>query len=221
MSAAPAPLAVPPDAREVMLFGGTFDPPTWAHVRIAELARRARAPAAWLVVVPAARSPHKDRAPHASDADRLAMARLAFEPVERCVVWSDEIDRRDGPSFTIDTVRRLRDLLSPDAKVFLLLGSDQAAAFHRWKDPRELLELAEPVVFVRAPDTSPQDCLNRMKASGAWTDADLRPWQGRILELSPVEGSATRAREALKCGKGADIVSPRVLDFVRRHGLYS
>ena len=139
-----------------------------------------------LIYMPAARSPHKSTGPVASDADRIAMLRLALEGESRASVWTDEIDRtrwHDAeapifgptnatggadrgerattparpPSYTIETVERLLESVERHAEtrggarpvVRLLIGADQAAAFHRWKDARRLMERAEPVVRSR------------------------------------------------------------------------
>lgn len=81
----------------VLLMGGTFDPPHVAHVAQARSAlRRAMAPGAWLVLVPAARSPLKRGGPGARDRDRVAMLRAAFAGVGRATVWTDELDRARG-----------------------------------------------------------------------------------------------------------------------------
>ncbi len=86
----------------VILFGGTFDPPHRGHVELParvrdELERRMECVGkGWLVYVPAARSPHKEKGPAASDADRVEMVRRSLEGVERVGVWTEEIDRARG-----------------------------------------------------------------------------------------------------------------------------
>ena len=77
------------------MFGGSFDPPHLWHTKIASAARRqVFGPKGVVVFVPAARSPHKKHGPVASDEDRVAMLRLATRRMKRCVIWTDEIDRR-------------------------------------------------------------------------------------------------------------------------------
>jgi nicotinate-nucleotide adenylyltransferase len=92
------PLPVPKGAAAVLLCGGVFDPPHKAHV---EIPRRVRdelfGRGAWLVYVPAAKSPHKLDGPVASDEERVEMLRLATARVARCAIWTDENrPRREG-----------------------------------------------------------------------------------------------------------------------------
>jgi nicotinate-nucleotide adenylyltransferase len=116
----PMPLVMSgPDRPElVVAFGGTFDPPHKGHVELPvrvrdEMERRYGCVGkAWLVYIPAARSPHKERGPVVSDGDRVEMLRLALAGVPRTGVWTDEIDRARSeeqagePSFTVDTLHR-------------------------------------------------------------------------------------------------------------------
>lgn len=162
------PLPLGPGARRVLLFGGTFDPPHTGHTRLPAAARDRLWPGrddAWIVFVPAARSPHKTTAARASDEDRVAMLRRAAEGIARAVVWTDEIDRArwsasrgvEAPSYTVDTVDRAREVLpaAPRIELRLLIGADQAAAFHRWRSPRRIIALAPPVVMSRTLAGSP------------------------------------------------------------------
>lgn len=240
------PMPVARDAPMVILFGGTFDPPHRAHV---ELPRRVRQSLeqragvigrAWLVYVPAARSPLKTSGPGASEEDRLAMVRLAIggAGLERAGVWTDEIDRSraggDGaaPSYTIDTVERARRWLDSraagPAALRLLIGADQAAQFHRWRRAREVIHLAEPVVMARRGDAglaaASGGVIGQMGASGFWGDDELEQWRARLMDDVVMDDSSTVVRAALRgAGGGAGAapeVEPGVLAYIRSRGLY-
>ncbi len=111
------PVPLPQGVRQILLFGGTFDPPHAAHARLPFMVREQMlGPDAWLLYVPAARNPLKAHGPEASDADRLQMLRLliadqaAGVQAARVAIWTDELDRSrqaPGPTYTIDTVERL------------------------------------------------------------------------------------------------------------------
>ena len=123
------------DPRRIGLFGGTFDPPHEAHVALARLALTELSldELRW---IPAGEPWQKARAITPA-AHREAMVRLAMgdEPrflLERCEV------RRHGHSFTLDTVRELQ-AARPGAEWFLIIGQDQFANLHTWRDWRELL----------------------------------------------------------------------------------
>lgn len=223
------PLPVPDDARELLVFGGSFDPPTRAHRECAVEARDAAMPHAWLVLVPAARSPHKVDAPEASDADRIRMLELAFSGAERTAIWTDELDRAAedpaAPSYAIETIRRLASL-RPSATLRLLIGADQALAFCRWKEHRQLAELAEPLVMLRAPAESPEVLIARLAQTGAWSPAELDDWRGRIAPVPVRAGSATEARGLLASLRArnkkdlAALLHPEVLEVILARDLY-
>lgn len=121
--------------RRIGLFGGTFDPPHNAHVALARLALTELAldELRW---IPAGQPWQKARqitpATH-----REAMVRLAMGEEPRFVLERCEI-RRAGPSFTLDTVRELQ-AAQPGMQWFLIIGQDQYAGLHTWRDWRELL----------------------------------------------------------------------------------
>lgn len=221
------PLPIPAGARSALLVGGSFDPPTLAHARIAQLAReRALSPDAWLLFVPAARSPFKPDPP-APDHHRVAMLRALVADLDRAAVWTDELDRAavGAPSYWIDTLRRAnRD--RPDLDLAFLIGADQAAEFHRWRDARAILALARPLVAPRAPFASPDAILAHLTHTGAWNTAELDAWRAAVLELPLLPASATRAREALAADPPdeqtlAELLHPAVLAYIRAHHLYT
>ena len=213
-------------AGTVILFGGTFDPPHRGHVELPERVRRAvegrmggAGGAAWLVYVPAARSPFKDVGPVASDEDRLEMLRRAVAGNPRAVVWDVEIERArregEGPSYTVETVERARRELGDDVTLRLLIGADQAAEFHRWRRPREIISMAEPLVMLRSPEESVEGLMARMRASGAWSEEELAAWAGRVVEVGTMDVSATRVREELmKQGRDRERLREMVGDAV-------
>ncbi len=217
----------------VILFGGTFDPPHRGHVELPERVRRVveerTGRPAWLVYVPAARSPLKSVGPIASDEDRLEMLRRAVAGNPRAVVWDVEIERaRRGngvPSYTVQTVSAARCGLADDVELRLLIGADQAAEFHRWRKPKEIIEMAEPLVMLRSPEESVEGLMKRMGGSGAWGDEELGAWGGGVVEVGTMDVSATRVREELmKEGRDREklreMVVDSVLGVIEERGLY-
>ena len=127
-----------PVARRIGVFGGAFDPPHNAHVALAKAAI-AQFDLAALHVIPTGHAWHKARTLSAPE-HRLAMARLAFDQVERTVVDDRELQRA-GPTFTIDTLRALQHE-NPHCQLYLLIGADQFAAFEQWHEWQAILEIA-------------------------------------------------------------------------------
>jgi nicotinate-nucleotide adenylyltransferase len=213
----------------VILIGGTFDPPHIGHVKMAEQARLlAPEPQhTWLLFVPAARSPLKSTTPGASDKDRIEMLRLAIAGLERAAIWTDEIDRANwakgaqAPSYTIDTLRRLRSIVGPRCDVILLIGADQAAHFHKWKQFRDILTLARPVVALRAPIADATALTEAMKSGGAWSGRELEQWAATTLDVV-APASSTALRETIHQGTApaSEDLDPRVAAYIAGHGLY-
>lgn len=131
-------------SRRWALFGGSFDPVHYGHLLAAERLRELER-LDGVVFVPARRSPHK-RGTSAPARDRLAMLRLALRG-NPAFTTSDFEVRRDGPSFTIDTVRAWRRLTG--TKPVLLLGGDSLLDLHRWREAEALLREARLVVYAR------------------------------------------------------------------------
>ena len=133
----------------VGIYGGAFAPIHNGHVAAAKEFMRQM----WLdvlFVIPTGTSPHKQIDRGASDADRLEMCRLAFEGVEGVIVSDIEI-RRQGKSYTVDT---LRSLAGDDRRLFLLCGTDMILTLDSWKDPDEIFRLSYPTYIRREEDES-------------------------------------------------------------------
>jgi nicotinate-nucleotide adenylyltransferase len=188
-------------------------------------------PGAWLLYVPAARNPLKAHGPEAPDAERLNMLRLLIaEPppsAERVSIWTDEIDRArafPGPTYTIDTVSRLRSA-RPDLNIRLLIGSDQAIDFHRWRSARDLIDQTRPLVMLREPLGTMAALKQALAATGAWAQPDIDAWLSRTAptEIIDISSSALRTllhaptpdRAALQT-----VLTPTVLAYIEQHKLY-
>jgi nicotinate-nucleotide adenylyltransferase len=207
----------------VLLYGGTFDPPHLGHIELPRAARRELG-ADLVLYIPAARSPFKPHGPEATDDDRLAMLGAALEGEAGAAVSTIELARSgQEPSYTIDTVRAMRSALPEGVRLRLLIGADQAAAFHRWRDASELLRLAEPAVFLREPIETAEGLIDLLRPH--WAEADAEAWRGRVLRTPLVRISATKVREALSRG-GVDGAEARsmlpegVRRVIRERGLY-
>ena len=207
-------------ALPLMLVGGTFDPPHLAHTELAKQARDAEAPDAQLVFVPAARSPHKAGGPEASGEQRAAMLGLAIADIPRASVWTDELDRAAAgePSYWVVTLRRARQFVGDDRRLFFLIGADQAISFDRWYEPEEILDLAEIVVINRGDVRTKQQLADRL-AGSPLHDRLVNAW----CDVDHLEISATGVRESLSAQKESDlrgVVCPEVASYIAENGLY-
>ena len=201
--------------QRLIVFGGTFDPPHVAHVRLPlEVMRAIHADA--VAYVPAARQPLKAGHGVSAPEHRLAMLRLALAEAPYAAILTDELERgSDKPSYTVDTLEALRDRLGPTVEMRLLIGADQLRLFHKWRAVERVIELAEPAVMVRPPDT--RDTLLDALPNGF----DRSAWAARLVEVPPMDVSATQIRERVGAGKPIDdMVCPAVAAYIAKHRLY-
>ena len=133
----------------VGIYGGTFSPVHNGHVAAA----KAFMEQMWLdilYVIPTGVTPHKVMKGDATAKDRLEMCRLAFAEMDGVIV-SDLEMRREGKSYTVDTLRELYD---PDGRLFLLMGTDMLLTLDQWREPEEIFKLCYPVYIRREEDAA-------------------------------------------------------------------
>lgn len=200
------------EARRIGIFGGAFDPPHNAHVALSRAAIEQFDLAA-LHIVPTGQAWHKTRVLSAPE-HRLAMARLAFDPLERAVVDDREL-LRAGPTFTIDTLQALQDE-NPGSELYLFMGADQFAAFEQWHRWKAILEIAIICIAERGESASTQARFDQ-----------FAPYSHRfiILRLPLMQVSATSIRSAVVAGatSAEEIVKSvpeAVARYISLHHLY-
>lgn len=213
------------------LFGGTFDPVHFGHLRLAEEARETLG-LGQVLWIPAGRPPLRE-APRTPAADRVAMVRLAIAGNPAFALDTAEAEAAaDAPSYTVDTLERLRALHGPQRPLVLLLGADAFARLEGWHRWRELFGLAHLAVATRpghaikvgAGDAALNDALSGEFAARLGTPADLATAAaGRIVpfEMRALDISATVLRGYLAAGLSPRYLAPdAVLDYISRHHLY-
>jgi nicotinate-nucleotide adenylyltransferase len=207
----------------VGVFGGTFDPVHYGHLRSAlELVERLELQQ--LRLMPCAVPPHRD-IPTCNANDRAAMVELAVAGEPRLVCDSRELKRR-GTSYTIDSLEELRRELGAQCSLCLVLGCDavlEITGWHRWQ---ELLDWAHVVVIARPGWQLPAEGVvadwlqaHRLKTPG---QLGAQPCGGVLIEeLRPLAISSTEIRSLLAAGRSARFLLPQaVLDYIQSHGLY-
>ena len=210
------------------LFGGTFDPVHFGHLRLAtELAEAFRLDRVFFL--PAGLPYHRGRAAHASSEQRLTMLKLATARDARFDVDDRDL-RRGGDTYTYDTLTEIRGERGPDTPLVFLTGSDAFAKIDTWNRWTELFDLAHFAVAIRAGDDQwfskgpgafpkeawPRITLNRRELLAAPA--------GKIITFSmtPIAISSSAIRTL--AGEGASIryLTPDpVAEYIRSHDLYS
>ncbi len=128
------------------VFGSSFDPPTLGHRILLEEARY-RLELERVIVVPTGQAWHKDSSDGPPGEVRLRLARSAFADLEWAEISDVEV-RREGPSYTCDTLEEIQSSNS-DSQIFLLAGADAASGLGEWHRPERVLELATVAVAPR------------------------------------------------------------------------
>ena len=131
---------------KIGIFGGTFNPIHFAHLRIVEEIRETFA-LSKVIFVPAATPPHKPLADDLSFAERLKMVTLAVQDNPLFTV-SDVEGQREGKSYSIDTLRVFREMFPAD-EFFFIMGSDSFADFSSWKNYTAIFSCCNIVTITR------------------------------------------------------------------------
>ncbi len=190
--------------KRVGLFGGSFDPVHDAHLALARTAldQLKLDEVRWIPVG----QPWQKTRQLADAADREAMVRLEIAGEPRFVLDRSELRRR-GPSFTLDTVRE-QVVADPTAERFLILGQDQYASLHTWRDWRELLGLVTLAIA------------NRPGAALA-VNTQIARVEHQAMLLPMMDISSTEVRRRVAAGESiAGLVPDAVARYIEQHRLY-
>ncbi len=211
------------------IFGGTFDPVHFGHLRLAEEAADALGLAAvrW---IPAGQ-PALRKSPKVSAAQRLAMVSLAIEGNPRFELDAAEVEAAQ-PSYTVPTLERLRqaEIGGEHRPLVLLVGADAFAGMAGWHRWEELIDLAHIAVAYRPGYPVDTTCLSPALASlyldRLCTDpsALVQTPAGRIatFAMTQLDISATRIRTLLSKGFSSRYLMPdNLVDYIQAHHFYS
>ena len=199
-------------ARRVGILGGTFDPPHIGHLWLATLAADSLG-LGHVLLMPAARPPHKSRRAISNAADRVMMTRLAISGDPGLDLSLVEMER-PGPSYTVDSLAQLRAHLGEEVGLVLIMASDSFAEIDTWREPDRLLQLAEWAIGPRPGTPMPDPRALRERFGPA--AARIHLLEGPSLDLS---SSDIRGRVA--GGRPIRYLVPRAVEeLITARGLY-
>ena len=193
------------------ILGGTFNPPHLGHLVCAQEAH-GRLSLDRVLFVPARIPPHKPVEHEPGPEHRLEMCRVAVADDERFAVSDMEL-QREGPSFTVDTLRRL-SIQAPQDELVLILGGDIAAGLTEWHEPERVLELATVAIAARRGTTrdAVDETLGRLRGGD----------RARFFAMPRIGISSTMVRRRVGAGQPIRYFVPdQVEGYIKRHGLYS
>ena len=194
------------------IYGGTFNPPHIGHIGAAKQAVSALG-LDRLLLIPDRIAPHKVMPEgSASPEQRLHMLRLAAADCPQIQVSDIEL-RREGPSYTYVTVEQLREAY-PDAKLYLLMGTDMFLYFRSWRNPERILQNVSLAVFYRG-EKGEKSAIQALKAEMEREGHEISLVKN---DITPISSTQLRRLLAFRC---ADAFLPDgVGDYIRQQGLY-
>jgi len=209
------------------LFGGTFDPIHWGHLRSAEEAREAFK-LDRVLFIPTANPPHKKRQPISAPRDRAAMVRLAIAGQSRFELSLVEL-ARSGKSYTIDTVRHFAANSDSRDSYYFIIGLDAFSDIGSWKDFCEIFPLCNFIVTSR-PGAGDSQALHTLPVavSGLFCYEErkraFRHNSGKylyFLRITDIAISASEIRKHVAAERSIRYLVPADVErFIKRKGLY-
>ncbi len=208
----------------VGIFGGSFDPIHFGHLRAAlELAFTFNL--ASVRLIPNGQPPHRDAA-LATAAQRGSMLELALHNAPPLLLDRCELDR-SGPSYSIDTVHALRAELGDTTPLIMGVGADAFQQLASWERGRELIEHTHIAVLTRPGAPLASDIDARLPFTAHWATEPARLTEqpcGLLykLEVTPLAISSTRIRQQIAAGWSPRYLVPAaVCDYIDKHQLYA
>jgi nicotinate-nucleotide adenylyltransferase len=203
-------VTAPQRLRSLGILGGTFNPPHVGHLAIARHAR-SELGLERVVLMPAGAPPHKPIALDPGAERRVEMCRLLVDGVAGVCVSTLELER-DGPSYTVDTLRAIHES-HPQAELTFIVGADIASTVPAWHEAPQLLELADLAVAAR-PGSDRRGVLDALAPLGERSRV-------RFLDAPLVDASSSSVRACVAAGEPLDrLVGPAVAGYIAEHGLY-
>ena len=199
--------------RRTGLFGGTFNPPHVAHLRLAEKAIEG-AGLDRVIIMPAFIPPHKAAPELLKSEDRFELCRRTFcgEKFE----ISDLELRRKGKSYTVQTLEELKELY-PDDEFFLIIGSDMLLSFKNWYRYEDILKYASLCVMTREKAVSRKTLFEYCKNVLKLSSEDFI-----ILDSDAFELSSTEVRQKAKEGKNlSNMLTEKANEYIKEKSFYS
>lgn len=214
-------------AKRIGLFGGTFNPIHWGHLRAAEEIKKAF-DLERIVFIPARIPPHKSGESILSSHHRLHMVQLAIHDTP-CFTVSDFEIRRSSTSYSIFTIEYFQQALGSKADIFFLMGIDAFLEISTWKDFHRLFFLVNFIIMAR-PGYPEEDISKALPVDVAGDfyynpqekcyvhDSDYKVFFPKITLL---DISSSEIRRRIKtCQSIGHLIPPGVVEYIKEHSLY-
>ena len=195
---------------KIGILGGTFDPPHYGHLTLAQAALT-QLLLDQILFAPVGVQPLKQDQPASAPEHRARMIELAITDQPHFALSRADLDR-PGPHYTVDLLAIIQQQF-PDASLWFILGEDSLSDLLRWRDPARLIQLARLAVL-RRPGCQPD-----------WPtlDRELPDLRSRVdwLEHAELDISASDLRQRVQHGLTINaLVPPKVIEFIHTQHLY-
>jgi nicotinate-nucleotide adenylyltransferase len=215
------------------LFGGTFNPIHLGHLRVAQEVKEGFG-LERIYFIPSARPPHKGMSDLAKAQDRYQMLAEAIYENPGFVASDVEL-KREGRSYTIDTVSHFKSIIEKDTPCYLIVGSDAFFEINTWKSFRNLLDLIPFIVMKRPSEVSGKnDFINMLAqyitesiADGYELSKDASCFRHAVkqaiylFDVTQLDISSTKIRDLVRCGGSVKYLVPDTVEkYIHTKGLY-
>jgi len=191
--------------RKIGILGGTFDPVHLGHLVLAEqVMEKLRLDR--VIFIPSASPPHKTKRKLSSARDRFRMTKLALEGNLKFSISDLEL-KRDGLSYTIDTLKTLKKVYR-NSEIYFLTGSDMLDEIHTWRDPEQIYKLVKMVIAIRPG-------FDRFDGDNHFAKKSI------IVPITGMDISSTGIREMVRKGESVRYLVPlKVEEYIKEKKLY-
>ena len=192
--------------KKLGILGGTFDPIHMGHLVLAEQVRE-KLQLDQVIFIPCASPPHKTEEKLSPADARFEMTKLALEGNSYFSVSDIELKRK-GLSFTVDTLRKLKELYK-NSELYFLTGSDVLNEITTWKDPEEIYKLAKIVIGVRPG-------FDKFEPEDHFVKKSI------MVNITGIDISSTQIREKVRKGESIRYLVPsKVEEYIKKKNLYT
>jgi len=208
--------------KKIGMFGGTFNPVHYGHLRVALECKQALQLDEMRLMI-CSQPPHREL-PDVTDTQRKAMLELAIDGSPEFIIDSRELDRQ-GPSYSVDTLQSLRAEY-PEAALFMVIGSDSFQSLNTWHRWQEILELANIVIAKRPDNIQDENSPMGIRLKQHFlhvSKIDEFPLAGAIISVpvTQLEISATQIRQLIMKGYSCQYLLPdKVINYIKSNSLY-
>jgi len=199
----------------IAVFGGTFDPPHYGHIKLAQFVVDNNY-AEQVLFVPAYAPPHKRDKVVASFEDRVAMLELAVGVNDKFAISLIEQQECRSPSYTYDTMKSLEELYSED-KLLVMIGYDSLIQLHTWFKGRDIIRRWQLLTYPRAGDLMN----DKFHLSDWWSKEECDILSRSVIDADNLQVSSTEIRSSVgDLGSSHLFITDEVQKYIVNNNLY-